>query len=95
MRRAARVDKNQSHIVNGLRKYGASVLIVSQLKNCFDILAGYKGVNFIMEIKDPEQPPSKRKLTDGELKFKQDWKGGEYYIVETLKQAIQIINGKH
>lgn len=95
MRRVARVDVNQKQIVDGLRRYGASVLLTHQLKNCFDVLVGYKGVNFIMEIKDPNKPPSQRKLTDGELEFKNKWKGGTYHIVETLEQAINIIDGKN
>lgn len=92
MRRAAKVDDNQKEIVEGLRKFGASVLITSQLKNCFDILVGYKGVNYIMEIKDGKKPPSQRKLSEGEQKFKDSWKGGEYYVVLSLEQAIKIIN---
>ena len=91
MRRAARVDDNQKEIVNGLRRVGASVLIVSQLKNCFDILVGYNGVNYIMEIKDGKKPLSQRRLTTGEKEFKNKWKGGKYHVVETLEQAIDII----
>ena len=91
MRTAARVDVNQPYIVNGLRKFGATVLITSQLKNCFDILVGYNGQDFKMEIKDGKQPPSKRKLTAGELKFKTEWKGSEYHVVLDLEQAIKII----
>ena len=65
MRRAAKVDDNQKEIVSALRKLGASVLITSQLKNCFDILVGYKGINYIIEIKDGKKPPSQRMLMTG------------------------------
>ena len=92
MRRNAKVDVNQPEIVKALRKFGATVLITSQLKNCFDILVGYKGINYIMEIKDENQPPSKKRLTEGEQKFKDTWKGGKYYVVENIEQAINIIN---
>lgn len=91
MRRNARVDANQPEIVKGLRRAGASVLIVSNLKNCFDILVGFRGVNYIMEIKDGEKPPSKRGLTDGEKRFREGWQGGEYHIVLSLEQALEII----
>ena len=91
MRRNAKVDVNQPEIVKALRKFGATVLITSQLKNCFDILVGYNGINYIMEIKDGTLPPSKKRLTEGELKFKESWKGGEYYIPESVEQAINII----
>ena len=91
-RRKAKVDKNQKEIVQALRKAGASVLITSQLKNCFDILVGFQGVNYIVEIKDGNLPPSQRKLSAGETKFKDNWKGGKYYIIESVEQAIQMIN---
>lgn len=91
MRRAAKVDANQKQIVTALRRIGATVLITSQLKNCFDILVGYNGVNFIMEIKDENQPPSKRRLTEGEAKFKDTWRGGDYYIVKNIDEALNTI----
>ena len=91
MRRAARIDSNQNEIVDALRRCGASVLITSQLKNCFDILVGYKGVNYIIEIKDGSKPPSQRKLTTGEKRFRDEWKGGKYYVVESVEEAINLI----
>tara|TARA_R100000951_G_scaffold37874_1_gene32244 strand:+ start:7924 stop:8202 length:279 start_codon:yes stop_codon:yes gene_type:complete len=91
MRTAAKVDRNQPEIVKGLRKYGASVLIVSQLKNCFDILVGYNGVTHIMEIKDGKLPPSGKRLSSGEEKFKSSWRGGKYNVVESLEQAINLL----
>ena len=91
MRTAARVDGNQAEIVKALRGIGASVLMTYQLKNCFDLLVGYRGHNFIMEVKDPKQPPSKRKLTEGEEGFRASWRGGIYHIVESADQAIAIL----
>ncbi len=91
MRRNARVDSNQKEIVNFIRKYGGTVLIISQLKNCFDILVGYNDFNIIMEIKDGNLTPSKRKLTEGEEKFKDTWKGGEYHIVKNINEVEQIL----
>ena len=91
MRRNARIDSNQNEIVKAFRKLGASVLITSQLKNCFDILVGYKGINYIVEIKDGNKPPSQRKLTEGEQNFADNWRGGKYYIIESVEQAIKLI----
>ena len=89
--RAARVDSNQKEIVEALRKAGATVLHTHQLKNCFDILVGYNGINYIVEIKDGNKPPSQRKLTTGEEKFRDEWEGGEYYIIESIEQALKLI----
>lgn len=91
MRRAAKTDDNHKQIVLGLRKVGASVLDIHTLPNCFDILVGYKGVTYLMEIKDGNKPPSKRKLSPGEIKFMDNWKGSKYHIVLDLDQAINII----
>lgn len=95
LRIAAKVDNNQAEIVRALRQVGCSVLLTFQLKNCFDILVGYRGRTFIMEIKDPNQPPSKRKLTEGEEEFRQKWRGSTYHIVETPDQAIAIVTAKN
>jgi hypothetical protein len=92
VRRVCKVDRNQPEIVEALRRYGATVLITSQLKNCFDILVGFNGHNIIMEIKDGDLPPSKKRLTEGEEKFCDEWKGGKYNIVESIDEAINIIN---
>jgi hypothetical protein len=90
----SRVDSNQKYIVDGLRKFGATVLHTHTLKNAFDVLVGYEGKDFKMEIKDGKKPPSQRKLTPGELKFKNEWKGSEYHIVMSLEEAIRIIVNK-
>jgi hypothetical protein len=87
LRTASRVDGNQASIVRTLRAVGASVLHTHQLKNCFDILVGYRGRTFLMEIKATE----KDKLTPGEAEFKANWRGSEYHIVYTADQAIAII----
>lgn len=49
---ALRIAANQPTIVAALRGIGASVLHLHQLKNCFDLLVGYRGRTFFMEIKD-------------------------------------------
>jgi len=89
--RAARVDSNQKQIVADLRKAGYSVLHTHILKNCFDILVGARNRNYAFEIKDPNQPPSKRKLTDGEKDFMQYWQG-QINVVETTEEILKIIS---
>ncbi len=91
LRTASRVDANQPAVVKALRAIGASILYTHQLKNCFDILVGYRGRTFLMEIKDPAQPPSARQLTPGEAEFRDTWRGSPYHIVYSPEQAIAII----
>ena len=93
MKRAARIDANQNEIVSQLRQLGYEVLIISQLKNCFDILVGANGKNYAFEIKDGTRPPSQRKLTPGEIKFHNEWKG-QINIVFDIHDCLNVINGK-
>jgi len=104
MRRSAKVDENQTAIVEGLRRMGAKVFLVHQVKNLFDIIVFYRCEIFVMEIKNPDSLPKvydrkrlERELTEGERKCMQDveWTGNEYHIVTTLEQAIQIITDEN
>lgn len=94
MRRIARTDANQKPIVEGLREIGASVAITSQLGTGFpDIVVGYKGRNYLIEIKDGDKPPSQRKLTEDEVDFENKWRG-QYAIAESLADAYVIIGAR-
>mgnify|MGYP003678233187 CR=1 FL=1 len=88
-RRAARVDDNQSEIVALFRKLGWTVLIISQLKNCCDIIVSKGGRTIAVEIKDGKKQPSERKLSEGEEKFKGNWQG-EYKLVICNDDVIDI-----
>lgn len=91
MRRIARVDGNHQEIVEGLRGVGASVQSLATIgKGCPDILVGFRGVNYVMEIKDGNKPPSARKLTPDEKKWHFDWRG-EVHVVESLQEALWTI----
>jgi len=93
MRRVAKVDSNHKEIVQELRNRGASVLNTHQLKNAFDILVGYAGSNYAFEIKDPNKPPSARKLTEGEKGFHDAWKGN-VNVIHTADEAWDLITNK-
>ena len=89
MRRAAKVDVNQPEIVKEFRSLGWYVLIISQLKNCCDIIVSKNGRTIAVEIKDGSQPPSKQKLTEGEAKFMNEWQG-EYKIINSVDAVIKL-----
>ncbi|WP_372857659.1 hypothetical protein [Pseudoalteromonas sp.] len=88
-RRAAKVDDNQKEVVALFRKLGWTVLIISQLKNCCDIIISKNGRTVAIEIKDGSKPPSQRKLSDGEIKFRDSWQG-EYALIETQSDVIEL-----
>ena len=88
-RRAAKVDDNQKETVKLFRELGWCVLIISQLKNCCDIIISKNNITIAIEIKDGKKPPSSRKLSEGELKFKSEWKG-LYELVICDEDVINI-----
>ena len=90
--RKARIDSNQPKLVKQIRQLGATVKVVSQIKGFCDIVVGISCKNYLFEIKDPDKPPSQRKLTPKEIEFRDTWKG-RYDIVETIEDVIRIING--
>lgn len=90
-RRAAKVDDNQKEVVALFRKLGWYVLIISQLKNCCDIIVSKDNITIAIEIKDGKKPPSQRKLSEGEVKFKDEWKG-KYELVICDDDVININN---
>jgi hypothetical protein len=77
MRRAAKIDANQNAIVDQLRGIpNLSVAITSKLGAGFpDLVIGYKGINYLIELKDGKKPPSAQKLTLPEQFFHTLWKG--------------------
>lgn len=91
MRRAAKIDANQTQIVEALRAYGATVRVVTQGNGLPDLLVGYRGHTLLLEVKDGRKVPSARKLTPAEEKFFQEWTGGLLAKVESVDEAIDIL----
>ena len=90
-RRAAAVDANQPEIVKALRDVGASVQHLHTVgKGCPDIAVGFRGKNYLLEIKDGSKPPSGRKLTTDEAEWHLKW-GGAVSIVNTTNEALLAI----
>jgi len=89
-------DGNQSAILKSLRQIpGVKVLVLSQVgKGCPDILVGYKGRNWLLEIKDGSQPLSKRALTREESVFIFGWTG-QVKVVETLEDILKVLGIKN
>jgi hypothetical protein len=89
--RACRVDANQKTIVEALRGVGATVTHTHMVgKGFVDIVVGYRRRNYLLEIKDPSQPKSKRVLTPDEKEWHDTWRGNAY-VVETVSEALLVI----
>ena len=91
MRRAAKVDDNQAEIVKALRKIGCSVQVLSSVgEGCPDLLVGYRGVNYLLEVKDGSKPPSHRKLTPDQISWHGRWRG-KVSVVGSVDEAIMAV----
>ena len=91
MRRAARIDANQPEIVKGLREAGVEVQSLAGMGDGVpDLLVSWGGANILLEVKDPDQPPSKRKLTDDQVTWHAKWKG-PCFVVTTTQEALQRV----
>jgi hypothetical protein len=94
MRRAARVDENQAEIVEALRGIpGLTVLLLSSVGGgCPDVLVGYRGANFLFEIKNPKKPKADQALTPDQVTFHGAWTG-QVQKVFSLKEIITPLTG--
>ena len=89
MRRRKRSDKNQKKIVEHLRQIGASVQDLSDVGGGVpDILVGFKGKNYLLEIKNPES--KSYGLTENQVLWHDSW-NGKVSIVNTLEEALNVI----
>jgi len=92
VRRKAKVDDNQQEIVRLLRQLGCSVKSLAAVGGgCPDLLVGTQGKNLLIEIKDGNKSPSRRKLTTDQQDFHSTW-DGRIHLVETNQDLLDVIN---
>ena len=90
--RAAKIDANHEQVVSALRAAGASVQSLAGVgKGVPDLLVGYQGQTLLMEIKDGFKPPSARLLTEDQLRWHQNWRGGALAVVDGPDAALRMI----
>ena len=88
---AKRIDANQPEIVAAMRQYGARVLPIHELgKGAPDVLVGFRGQNFLFEIKNGTKVPSARKLTEDEEEWHQNWRG-QVTVITSVSEAIAFL----
>ena len=84
MRRAARVDANQTQVIEALRAAGAYVWVIGLP---VDLLVGYKNHTMLMEIKDGP----KKRLTALQQDFFEKWIGGTLVRVDGPEAALAAL----
>jgi hypothetical protein len=84
IRRAARVDANQTQVVSALRAAGAYVWIIGLP---VDLLVGYDNKTYLVEIKDGPSKPLTRLQQD----FFGKWCGGGLHRINSPEDALKMI----
>jgi hypothetical protein len=83
-------DANEPEIVAALTKIGATVM---RIDTPADLLVGYRGRTFLLEVKLPPGPrggTSHSKLTPDQVTFERDW-AGQYDVARTVHEAFDAI----
>lgn len=81
---SARRDSNESDIIDTLRAAGCTVKALSA-KSIPDLLVGYNGANYLLEVKMP-----KNDLTDDQITFFETWEG-QCVVVRTPEEALKAV----
>lgn len=90
-RTRGRVDQNQKEIVAGLRAKGASVEILSNVgKGVPDLLVGWDGKNFLLEVKSTVTSYGRNGLNDMQQVWFAEWHG-HAAVVSSLEEAIMVV----
>ncbi len=93
-RTRARADRNQPEIVGALRAYGASVACLHQCGGGIpDLVVGFRGRNFLVEVKDELAKPSDRRLTPDQQIWHEVW-AGHVAVVTNCAEAIAVLEGQ-
>ena len=92
MRQAAKIDANQTAIVAALRAIGCTVVSLAAVgRGVPDLLVGNAGHTFLLECKDGAKPPSARRLTEDQLTWHGNWRGGPLAVVCDIESAIRAV----
>lgn len=96
MRYARAVDGNHGRIRDALRMLpGCHVWDSSHAGSGLpDLMVTYRHALYLVEVKDPAQVPSKRRLTPAEADFKafvSTALGVSYQVVETVDEALVMV----
>lgn len=87
-------DANESEIIAALKAVGADVEPISTGQGVPDLLVGYKGVNYLIEVKpEPvkgEVFASSVKLNPKQVKWHSAW-GGQVSVARTVEDALKVI----
>jgi hypothetical protein len=81
-----RTDANHKQIVQSLRDIGATVQSLANVgAGCPDILVGFRGANYLIEIKRPG-----KRLRQNQRDWHNNWRG-EVTTVRSIDEALRVV----
>ena len=87
LRHKASLDANHVEIVQALRQVGATVVDLAKVgKGCPDILVGFRGKTYLMEIKT-----AKGYVRTTQEQFFRSWNGGHIAVVRSFDEAYNVL----
>lgn len=86
-----KADRNQPELVKYIRGRGATFQHTHQVESALDGIVGFRGIDQRVEIKDPLQPKSARKLTTKEQDVFDTWQGRPPIIIESVDDCEQLL----
>ena len=87
MRHKASLDANHTEIVAQLRQIGATVVDLAKVgKGCPDILVGWRGKTYLMEIKTKTGY-----VRATQEQFFRSWTGGHIAVVRSFDDAYNVL----
>ena len=93
-RRRGKTDLNQPQIVKDLRCIGATVQSLANIgEGCPDLLIGFRGMNYLIELKNENMPPSKQRITSDEKKWHENWRG-QVAVANNIWKILKIIGAQ-
>jgi hypothetical protein len=93
MKYAARVDANQLATIKEFQRAmpDASVFDASACGEGFpDLVVGWRGRNYLFEVKNPDVRPSDRKLTEPQVAFHGSWQG-QVHVVHGAAEMLAVM----
>ena len=92
---APKRDNNHRAIVQALRKIGCSVADTASMGKGFpDLVVGYRGKTFLVEVKNETTGYGKRGLNPLQKQFREKWLGSKIIIACDVEQIIKQIQGE-
>jgi hypothetical protein len=91
-RHGYKVDANEGEVVRILQAAGALVQHLGMVGcGCPDLLVGWRGRLFLLEVKDGSKAPSAQKLTPDQETWHQVWSGYPVAVVRSSADALRAI----